>query len=68
MVNQGIVLGHIVSSRGLEVDEAKVEAIQKLLAPRNVKDIRSFLGHVGFYIRFIASFSIIARPLCCLLS
>ena len=68
MVNQGIVLGYIVSSRGLKIDKAKVEDIQKLSALRNVKDIRSFLGHASFYRRFIASFSIIARPLCCLLS
>ena len=49
MVTQGSVLGHIVSSRGIEVDQAKVESIQKLPAPRNVRDIRSFLGHAGFY-------------------
>ena len=49
MVTQGIMLGHIVSSRGLKVDKAKVEAIKKLSTPRNVKDIRSFLGHVEFY-------------------
>ena len=68
MVTHGIVLGHIVSSRGIEVDKAKVEIIQKLPTPRCVKDIRSFLGHAGFYRRFIASFSAIARPLCNLLS
>jgi len=49
MVTQGIMLGHIISSRGLEVDKAKVEAIKKLPTPRNVKDIKSFLGHTGFY-------------------
>jgi len=68
MVTQGSVLGHIVSSRGIEVDQAKVESIQKLPAPRNVRDIRSFLGHAGFYRRFIASFSAISRPLCHLLA
>ena len=67
MMTQGIVLGHIVSARGIEVDPAKVELIQKLPTPRNVKDIRSFLGHAGFYRRFIQSFSAIARPLCALL-
>ena len=68
MVTQGSVFGHIVSSRGIEVDQAKVESIQKLPAPRNVRDIRSFLGHAGFYRRFIASFSAISRPLCHLLA
>ena len=64
MVNQCIILGYIVLSKGLEVDKAKVEAIQKLPVPRNVKYIKSFLVHAGFYRRFITSFSIIARPLC----
>ena len=53
MVNQGIVLGHIISSRGIEVDKAKIELISKLPPPTNVKTIRQFLGHAGFYRRFI---------------
>ena len=53
MVTQGIVLGHIVSKKGIEVDKAKC-----------VRDIRSFLGHAGFYRGFIKDFSAIARPLC----
>jgi len=44
MVTHGIVLGHIVSSKGIEVDKSKVEVIQKLPTPRTVKDVRSFLG------------------------
>ncbi|GJW54258.1 reverse transcriptase domain-containing protein [Tanacetum coccineum] len=47
----------------IEVDKAKIEAISKLSYPTNVKAIRSFLGHVGFYRRFIKDFSQIARPM-----
>ena len=68
MVTQGIVLGHIVSKKGIEVDKAKVELISNLPAPMCVRDIRSFLGHAGFYRRFIKYFSAIARPLCNLLA
>ena len=68
MVTQGIVLGHIVSKKGIEVDKAKVELISNLPTPKCVKDIRSFLGHAEFYRRFIRDFSAIARPLCNLLS
>ena len=49
MVQEGIVLGHLISVRGIEVDKVKIEAIEKLPPPSLVKDIRSFLGHVGFY-------------------
>ena len=56
MVTQGIVLGHVVSKEGIEVDRAKVELISNLPTPKCVKDIRSFLGHVGFYRRFIKIF------------
>ena len=68
MVTQGIVLGHIVSKKGIEVDKAKVELISNLPTPKCVKDIRSFLGHAGFYRRFIRDFSAIAHPLCNLLA
>ena len=57
MVREGIVLGHLVSERGIEVDKAKIEVIEQLPSPMNVKGIRSFLGHVGFYRQFIKDFS-----------
>jgi len=67
MVREGIVLGHRVSSRGISVDHAKVDVIEKLPPLSNVKGVRSFLGHAGFYRRFIKDFSKIAKPLCNLL-
>ena len=63
MVQEGIVLGHRISARGIEVDRAKIEAIEKLPPPSLIKGIRSFLGHAGFYRLFIKDFSQIAKPL-----
>ena len=57
------MLGHLVSEHGIEVDRAKIEVIEQLPPPTNVKGVRSFLGHAGFYCRFIKDFSHIARPL-----
>ncbi|XP_075096293.1 uncharacterized protein LOC142174405 [Nicotiana tabacum] len=67
MVDEGIVLGHIISKRGIEVDRGKIEIISKLPPPTSVKGVRSFLGHAGFYRRFIKDFSKIANPMCKLL-
>ena len=67
MVQEGIVLRHRIFARGIEVDKAMIEAIEKLLPPSSVKGIRSFLGHAGFYKRFIKDFSWIAKPLSILL-
>ncbi|GKB22996.1 reverse transcriptase domain-containing protein [Tanacetum coccineum] len=63
MVKEGIVLGHKISKSGNEVDREKIEVIAKLPPPTSVKGIRSFLGHAGFYRRFIQDFSKIARPM-----
>ena len=68
MVREGIVLGHLVSERGIEVDRAKIEVIKQLPPPVNIKGIHSFFGHAGFYRRFIKDFSHIARPLANLLA
>ncbi|XP_057774478.1 uncharacterized protein LOC130993565 [Salvia miltiorrhiza] len=63
MVREGIVLGHVISARGVEVDKAKIDLIVKLPYPSNVKEIRAFLGHAGFYRRFIKDFAKTAQPL-----
>jgi hypothetical protein len=63
MVKQGIVLGHVISERGIEVDKAKIETVEKLPPPTNIKSLRSFLGHARFYGRFIKDFSKITKPL-----
>ena len=56
-------LGHIVSTERIKVDPAKIEAIVNLKLPRNVKEVRSFMGLAGYYRRFVNGFSIIASPL-----
>jgi hypothetical protein len=63
MVKQGIVLGHVISERGIEVDKAKLEMVEQLPPPTDVMSLRSFLGHARFYRRFIKDFSMITKPL-----
>ena len=68
MVQHGILLGHEIFKKRIEVDKVKIEVIVKLPAWKCVKDICSFLRHAGFYCRFIKNFSKIARPLTNLLA
>ena len=68
MVQHGIVLGYEIFRKGIKVDRPKINIISNILIPKYVKDIRSFLGHAGFYRRFIKDFSKIIRPLTNLLA
>ncbi|XP_074291591.1 putative mitochondrial protein AtMg00860 [Silene latifolia] len=56
-------LGHIILKGGVVMDPTKIEAVSKWVAPKNVAEIRSFLGLTGYYRRFVKDFSKIARPL-----
>ncbi|RDX85105.1 Retrovirus-related Pol polyprotein from transposon 17.6, partial [Mucuna pruriens] len=67
MVIEGIVLGHLVSNRGIEVDKSKIDIITSLPNPASVREVHSFLGHAGFYRRFIKNLSKIALLLSMLL-
>src|SRR4051812_49157701 len=63
MVNEVIVLGHKISERGIEVNRALIEAIERMSYPRDIKGILSYLGHDGFYRRFIKDFAKTLIPL-----
>ena len=66
-MSEGIVLGHFISSQGIQVDPSKIQVIKDLPTPKTQTEVRSFLGHAGYYRRFIKNFSKIASPLFVLL-
>ena len=63
LLTEGIVLRHNVSSQGIKVDLAKIEVIVDIPSPKNQKEVRIFLGHVGYYRLFIENFTKIATPM-----
>ncbi|RDX95676.1 Retrovirus-related Pol polyprotein from transposon 17.6, partial [Mucuna pruriens] len=63
MVTEGIVLEHLLSNKGIEVEKEKIDIITYLPNPTYMLEVRSFLGHAGFYRRFIKNFNKIALPL-----
>ena len=67
MMHEGIVLGHSISTDGIQVDPSKIRVIENIPTPGTQKEVRSFLGHAGYYRRFIENFSKLASPLFSLL-
>ena len=62
-LNRVVFLGHVDSKEGIAVDPAKIEAVTNWQRPKNVTEVRSFLGLAGYYRRFIEGFAKIANPL-----
>ena len=67
MVRQGKILGHIVSKNGISTDMDKIKIIAELPRPINAKGVQCFMGHCGYYRRFIFMYAVIAKPLYALL-
>jgi hypothetical protein len=68
MMREGVVLGHFISYAGIQVDPTKIQVILDIPTPSTQKEVRSFLGHAGYYRRFIKNFSKLASPLFFLLT
>jgi hypothetical protein len=60
---EGVVLGHHVSYEGIKVDPTNIEVIIRLPPPKTQKEVRRFLGHAGYYQRFIENFTKIVAPM-----
>ena len=56
MMTEGVILGHFISADGIQVDPSKIRVIENIPTPRTQKEVRSFLGHDGYYRRFIEFF------------
>ena len=63
MCKAGVFLIHLISDKGIQVDPANIEIISSLPSPKTQREVRDFLGHAGYYRRFIENFSRIATPL-----
>ena len=67
MMSEGVVLGHFISINGVQVDPSKIKVIKNIPTPVTQKEVQNFLGHAGYYRRFIEIFSKLASPLFSLL-
>ena len=63
MVSHGVVLGHIVSRRGIAIDEDKVKVILTLEPPQSIKEVQTFMGHMNYYRRFMKGYAELSRPI-----
>ena len=63
LLTEGIVLAHHISSQGIKVDPAKIEVIVGISSPKTQKEVRSFMGHAGYYRRFIEKFTNVVAPM-----
>ena len=63
LLTEGIVLGHHISSQGIKVDPTKIKVIVGIPSLKTQKEVRSYLGHVGYYRRFLENFTKIAAPM-----
>ena len=67
MMSECVVLGNFISANGIQVDPSKIRVIENISNLGTQKEVRSFLGHAGYYKRFIEIFSKLASPLFTLL-
>ena len=63
MIGQGKILGHIVSKNGISIDKEKIYVIVNMPWPKNAKEVQAFMGHYGYYKRFIFQYASISQPL-----